>query len=358
MSSTASVETQVASETVAKRVWSGTRRFRPVLVLLIVLYIYMAVTQTGFFTTSNMENLATSVSVLWVASLGMTFVVLSGGFDLSIGAVGALAAYFMGKVLEAGMPPGAAIALGIVSGGLVGAAINGMLIGVLRLSFFVVTLASMTALTGVVNLWSNTQTITLTSPTIVNIGVGHFVGIPIAVWIMVGTLVLLLFLQHRSYFGRDVLAVGGNFDAARLSGIRTERTILAVYAISGALAALGGIIIAARIGGASPEVDNNLPLQAAAAVLIGGTTLTGGAGGLGGTAIGVMFIGVLQNGLSIAGVQSFWQQVITGVILVSAVLFDTLQSRNRQRWSRRFGRGAHKLGKSPKILTPDQEGPS
>jgi ribose/xylose/arabinose/galactoside ABC-type transport system permease subunit len=135
---------------------------------------------------------------------------------------------------------------------------------------------------------------------------------------------------RSTYFGRDVYAVGGNRDAARLSGINVGRTIMAVYAIAGLLAALGGVIQVARIGAASPLVGGTIVFDAAAAVLLGGTSFAGGIGGMTGTVVGVLFLGVLQNGLSVAGVQSFWQQVITGVILIAAVLIDQVK---RQGWA-------------------------
>ncbi len=141
---------------------------------------------------------------------------------------------------------------------------------------------------------------------------------------MIVTFVIALYVQHRTYWARDVYAIGGSVVAARLSGIRTSLILMSVYGLSGACAALGGIIATGRIGAATPQPDPNLPLQAIAAVLLGGTSLLGGQGGVGGTALGVLFIGILQNGLSISGVSSFWQQVITGVILVAAVLGDRI----------------------------------
>jgi ribose transport system permease protein len=307
--------------------WAGTRHFRPVLVLVVVLFIVFSITQSDFFDRRNLENMLTAVSVLWVVSMGMTFVTITGGFDLSVGAIAALVGIFLGKMLnDVGAPAGLTVVLAVLMGTLIGGIINGGLIGRLNLSFFVVTLATMTGLTGVVNLWSKTETETIVSPLISRIGVERTLGVPTPIWIMAIVFVVALFVQRRTYFGRDIYAVGGSMTAARLSGIRTARTVMLVYAIVGGCAALGGIIGAGRIGAATPQVNIDLPLQAAAAVLLGGTALAGGAGGVGGTALGVLFIGILQNGLSIAGVQSFWQQVVTGVILVAAVLGDRVSA--------------------------------
>lgn len=310
-----------------QRLWAATAGFRPVLIILVVLVAFFSLTQDGFATSTNFRNLLTGVSILWVISIGMTIVLISGGVDLSLGAIMALSGLFLAKILEAGVTPVSAIALAIVFGALVGGLINGVLIGGLGLSFFVVTLASMTALTGVVNLWSDATTTFVREPLIINIGMGSIAGIATPIWIMAITLALALYLQHRTYLGRDIYAIGGSRTAAALSGIRVGRTSILVYALSGACAGIASLIAVGRIGSASPMVDNVIALNAAAAVLLGGTSMMGGVGGVGGTVFGVLFIGVLQNGLSIAGVQSFWQQVITGVILILAVFGDRVSAR-------------------------------
>jgi ribose transport system permease protein len=304
------------------RGWRGTRQFRPVLALLILLTVGFAVSQSSFATWANVQNIFTSVAELWVMAIGMTFVLISGGVDLSVSAIAAFVGIFLAKMLGLGVPGGIAVLLTIALGALVGAGINGTLIGKLGMSFFVVTLASMIALTGVVSVWTGTQSYYVSSPIITDIAINHVLGVPTPLLVMLALLAVAGFVQRRTYFGRDVYAVGGSVIAARLSGIRTSRTLVAVYALSGACAALGGVIAVGRIGAASPQVDSTLPLQAIAAVLLGGTSLTGGAGGVLGSALGCLFIGVLQNGLSIAGVPSFWQQVVTGAILALAVLGD------------------------------------
>lgn len=311
---------QLEAPALRARAFAATERYRPVLVLLVLLIVALSITQSGFATVANAKNLLTAVSVLWVVSMGETFVLIAGGVDLSVAAVGSLVGIFLAKLINLGVPGGFTVVIAIAFGTIVGGVINGGLIGGLGLSFFIVTLASLIGLTGVVNLWSNTQSFIVTAPALNIIGINNLAGIPVTIWFMAGTFLLCLFLQRRTYFGRDVYAVGGSVVAARLSGIRPTRVLFAVYALCAAFASLGGVITVGRIGAASPQVDTTLPLQAAAAVLIGGTSLTGGSGGVEGTALGVLFIGVLQNGLSIAGVQSFWQQVVTGVILVAAVV--------------------------------------
>lgn len=312
----------------AIRSWHATRNFRPVLVVLVILFVVFSVTQDAFLTRSNLQNLLTSSSITWVAAMGMTFVLISGGFDLSVGAVAALCGVAMAKFVGLDLGGGVALVLTLIVGGLIGGGINGFLIGRLRLSVFVVTLATLTALAGVVNLWTGTTSQYVTAPIVGDISVNRIAGVPTAIWIMVAVFLTCLFIQSRTLFGRDVYAVGGSEAAARLSGIRTSRILIAVYAFMGVCAALAGVIAVGRVGAASPQVENTLALTAIAAVLIGGTSLTGGVGGVGGTAMGVLFIGVLSNGLSLSGVPSAWQQVVTGAILVIAVLADKADIRS------------------------------
>ncbi len=307
--------------------WRGTRQFRPVLVLLVVLVIALLLTQPSFHSGSNLQNLLAGVSVLWVVSLGMTFALLTAGADLSVGAIATLSGVTLAELMQHGLPGYLAMPVVVVAAAALGAAVNGVLIGYARVSFFVVTLASMTALTGFVNLWTGGESAFVKDRSVTAIGAYAIAGLSIPAWIMIISMVIALWLQRQTYFGRDVYAVGGSLIASRLSGVRGGRTLALVYALCAGCAAIGGIIAVGRIGVAVPNVDGNLALQSIAAVLLGGTSLMGGIGGVGGTVLGVLFIGTLQNGLSLAGLPSFWQQVVTGVILVIAVLSDRIVHR-------------------------------
>jgi ribose transport system permease protein len=308
------------------RLWDATRTFRPVLILLVVLCVFLSVWQDAFLTTVNVQNIATSVAVLWLIALGATFVQLSGGIDLSSGAVAAIAGICLTKLLAAGLPDPLVVALVVAFGVALGSIVNGILVGVVGLNVFVVTLASMTAITGAVSLWSGTHSTFVFSAFVNRLAVDPFVGLATPIWIMAVSFLLFLFVQTRTYLGRDIYAIGGSVTAAKLSGIRTARTLLIVWGIAGGMAALAGVIAVGRIGASAPQPDNTLPLNAIAAILLGGSALTGGMGGVGGTALGVLFIGVLQNGLSLSGAPTYWQQIVTGVILVAAVLGDRLQA--------------------------------
>ncbi|MBS1879397.1 MAG: ABC transporter permease [Actinobacteria bacterium] len=304
--------------------------FLGVLLILIVMFVYFSVSSSSFLTSANINSMLTGVSILFVVSIGMTFAMLSGGIDLSVGSILALSCILFGKLAnQAGIPIGLVIVLTLVAGAMIGGFLNGGLIGKIGLSFLVVTLGSNILLRGVVNLWSNTKTEQIISPFLEGFAFNKFLAVPYPVWVMIVVLALSLYVLRSTYFGRDVYAVGGNADAARLSGINVGRTIMIVYAITGLLSALGGVITVSRVGAASPLVGETLIFEATAAVLIGGTSFKGGAGGVTGTAVGVLFLGVLQNGLAVSGVQTFWQQVVTGTILILAVLIEKFRSEER-----------------------------
>ena len=310
---------------------AGQQRFFAVLVLLVVVFTFFAVTQDRFFTSANIDALLTSASVLWMVAIGLTFVMLTGGFDLSLGSQLALAGIALGWFFNKwGMPVVAAVALTLALGLVVGAAINGFLIGWLGLPFLVVTLGTLTLYQGLVNLWSQTKTTQVISPTLDSLAFDHVLGLPVMVWLMLAVFLVAVFVQRSTYFGRDVYAVGGSADAARLSGVHVPRTLIAVYGIAGLLAALAGVIQVARIGASSPQVGGTVIFDAAAAVLLGGTSFAGGLGGVGGTAVGVLFLATLQNGLSVSGVPSYWQQIITGLILIAVVSLDKAQREGLQ----------------------------
>jgi ribose/xylose/arabinose/galactoside ABC-type transport system permease subunit len=313
------------------------QRFFAVLVLFVALFVVFTLTQERFATSANIKALLTSAAILWVVAIGLTFVMLAGGFDLSVGSMLALTSIGLGAfVNDWGLPAVVAVLAALALGAALGA-FNGILVGKLGLSFLVVTLGTLILYRGFVNLWSDTRTEQVLSSFLDSLAFDSFLGLPFPVWLMAGTFLVALYVQRSTYFGRDVYAVGGNADAARLSGIKVARTIIAVYAISGLLAGVGGVLQTARIGAASPQVGEAVLFDAAAAVLLGGTSFAGGIGGVGGTAVGVLFLATLQNGLSVAGIASYWQQIVTGGILLVAVLLDRVQREGGAALLRRAG---------------------
>jgi ribose/xylose/arabinose/galactoside ABC-type transport system permease subunit len=315
-----------AGRRAALRSFSTSSQFVGVLVLLIGLFIAFSVTESRFFTAANLRVMLTGVAILWMISLGLTVVMLTGGFDLSLGSMLGLSGFiFVGFYLKLGLPALVAVVLTVAAGGIIGGGVNGFLIGRVGLPFLVVTIGTLSLFQGITYLVSGGQTTSLTSSLLDSIGFGTALGVPYSVWIMIGTLLVALFVLRRTYFGRDVYATGGNPKAARLAGVSVTRTLVAAYAFSGMTAALGGVLQDAFISAASPVGAGTIIFDATAAVLLGGTVLGGGIGGVGGTVVGVLFLGVLQNGLALAGIQAAWQQVISGTIVVVAVLFQQLQ---------------------------------
>jgi ribose/xylose/arabinose/galactoside ABC-type transport system permease subunit len=302
-------------------------QFIGVLVLLVCMFVAFSLTETRFFTAANIRVMLTGVAILWMISLGLTVVMLTGGFDLSLGSMLSLAGFiFVGFYVNLGLPALLAVILTVVAGGIIGGAINGVLIGWVGMPFLVVTIGTLSLFQGVTYLVSNGQTTSLTSSLLDAIGFSTALGVPYSVWIMIGTILASLFVLRRTYFGRDVYATGGNPRAARLAGVSVTRTLIAAYAFAGAMAALGGVLENAFISAASPVgAGTTILFDATAAVLLGGTALGGGIGGVGGTAVGVLFLGVLQNGLAIGGISGSWQQVISGTIVIIAVLFQMVQ---------------------------------
>ena len=310
------------------KAWEGSRLYRPVLIVVVVLFVFFSIWQPGFFSSLNLQNILTSIALLWIVAMAHTLVLISGGFDLSVSAILAFCAIFMAKMLEANIMPGVLVlVLTLAVGALLGAIFNGIFVALFRLSVFVVTLASMTTITGIILIWTKTRSTYVTSPITELISIRSFFGIQSPIYIMVVVFIVFLYIQKRTYFGRDIYATGGSYVAARLSGVRTERTLILVYALIGASAGLAGAIGIGRIGAATPQVEMGIALNSVAAVLIGGTALGGGSGSVVGTAFGCLFIGILQNGLNLIGVESSWQYVVTGVILLSSVLGGSVGGR-------------------------------
>jgi ribose transport system permease protein len=306
------------------RAFRGSRRFLGVLIALVIMMLIFTFTQNRFLTGTNMLLILRSMSVLFMVSIGNTFVLLTAGFDLSVGSVLSLAGIMLAFMIGDHWNPWLAMFLTMAATAGLGGFVNGMLIGVGKLSFFVVTLATLSLFRGITFVWSQGFTKTVASNPVATIGDGKIAGVSVPVLIMIGVLLVSLVVLHYTRFGRAVYAVGGNREAARLSGINVGAVIVTVYAISGLLAGLAGIIQTGRLGAAAPVAGTGVELSAAAAVLLGGTSFSGGSGGVGGTLVGVLFIGVLRDGLGLSGVSAFWQDIVTGIILIAAIAIDRI----------------------------------
>lgn len=313
-------------------VWAHGRvkNFLGAAIALVVLIVLLATTEPTFVTTGNLKNVLVTNSSLMIVSVGMTFVMISAGFDLSVGAMMAGAEEVLYQLVRAGVPAVAALVLVAVAGFLIGALVNGLFIGALGINFFVVTLGTMTLLYGLVDVVTNGASETIQSSTLTRLGNGTLWGVPMPVVVTIVVVALGGAVLRWTAYGRSIYGAGGNREAARLAGVRVPLVLMSVYGIAALCGALAGLIQASRLAAATPTDGSSIALISGAAVLLGGTSLFGGSGGLTGTVVGVAVIGVLGNGVNLLGVSNFWQDVVTGAVLLGAILLDRLQRRGQQ----------------------------
>ena len=301
-----------------------------IFIALIVLCIVLSVVSDNFLTSRNIINVLRQTSINGILAIGMTFVILTRGIDLSVGSVVALAgvvsASFGTTSATAGIAGGPYIAavpmiVGVLTGIAMGS-LSGVAVARFTVPAFVATLGMLSAARGLTLIYSGGRPIPALTDGYRWIGTGDIAGIPVPIILFALVFAAAHFVLTRTRFGRHVYAVGGNPHAAKVSGLPVRRIRFAVYAISGALAGIAGMVLAARTGSALPQAGVAYELDAIAAVVIGGTSLAGGIGRVSGTVIGALLIGVMNNGLDLLGVESYYQQVIKGGLIVAAVLLD------------------------------------
>lgn len=293
-------------------------------IALIILMAVITIINSNFLTANNLLNLLLQVTSNALIAFGMTFVILTGGIDLSVGSILALSSALTAGLLGSGMPVTLAILISLILGCILGM-MNGLLISYGKLAPFIVTLATMTIFRGATLVYTNGNPITkgLSDTFLFQfLGQGYIVGIPFPVIIMFIVFIVLYVLLHRTAFGKSVYAIGGNEKAAYISGVKLNKVKIIIYSISGMMASISGLIITSRLSSAQPTAGASYEMDAIAAVVLGGTSLSGGKGRILGTLIGALIIGVLNNGLNIIGVSAFWQQVVKGVVILIAVLID------------------------------------
>lgn len=313
---------------------------------LVVLVIAFSVASSAFLTSGNLVILCKHVAVNSLLAIGMTFVVLSGGIDLSVGSIAGLSGMVAGVLIHEGVrlgplaigphPPVALVVLIALGVGAAVGALNGFLVARMKVAPFIVTLGTLYACRGVALLLSNGATF----PDLAGedgtgafgfLGAGALFGLPTPIYLMLIVGAAAAFLSGRTPFGRHVYAIGGNERAAVLAGVPVARVKTLVYVLSGVCAALAGLVVASQLGAAHPATGQSFELGAIAAVVLGGTSLSGGIGTIGGTLLGAFVIGVLDDGLVLLGVSEFWHMVVKGAVIVVAVLLDRLPRRARAR---------------------------
>jgi ribose transport system permease protein len=291
------------------------------LVGLLILCIVISFITPRFLSITNIKNVLTQVSVNAVIAIGMSFVILTGGIDLSVGSILAVSGAVAASIIKSTGNVFLAVIVAITIGCVIGL-INGALVSKGKIQAFIVTLATMTIFRGVTYVYTNGTPISGLGQSFSAIGNTMVLGIPIPVIFMIIVFGIGFYILSQTRYGRYLYALGGNEDSARLSGINTSKIKTLVYVISGATAALSGIIVTSRIGSASPNAGVGFELDAIAAVVLGGTSLAGGEGSVVGTIIGALIIGVLNNGLNLMNVSPFYQAIVKGLVILLAVMVE------------------------------------
>jgi ribose/xylose/arabinose/galactoside ABC-type transport system permease subunit len=303
------------------------RRFGTLIGLLLLCAVLWMLTP-HFLTVSNLLNIVQQTAINAIVAAGMTFVILSGGIDLSVGSIVALSGVVLGSLLHLDLPVAmsllAALAVGLACG-----LLNGVLVSLGRLPAFIATLGMMSVARGAALVFTEGRPVSGFDEAFRWIATGSIGFVPAPVVLMLVVYALAHLVLTRTTFGRYVYAIGGNQEATRLSGVAVRFHTTVIYGVSGLMSAIAAIALTARLNSAQPIAGLMYELDAIAAVVIGGTSLMGGEGSLGGTLVGALIMGVLRNGLNLLGVSSFLQQIVIGGVIVGAVLVDTILKRQR-----------------------------
>jgi ribose transport system permease protein len=307
-------------------------------VILLLLIAGLALISEHFLTFENLRNVLRQISVVAIVASAVTLVMIAGGLDLSVGGVVALSGVVSALLAVGGIPIPVAFAAGIVTGALVGF-VNGFLVVQMGLNSVIATLGTLYVARGVASLMTGGVPVHNVPPGYSTIGTGFVAGVPIPVLVMLVVVAVFAVLQRATLLGKFAIAIGSNFEAARLAGIRVNAVRMVLYVLSGTMAALGGILISSRLSSGQPTAALGLEFDVIVAAILGGVSLAGGEGSVIGTLIGALILGVISNGLNILGVEPFWQTILQGVILVVAVSIDIVLQGSGRRLLRRLRGG-------------------
>ncbi|MBN9017694.1 MAG: ABC transporter permease [Rhizobiales bacterium] len=302
---------------------SDRQRLQTVVTLLVLLLMIAAFSflNPRFLTLTNFQNVARNTAPLIISASAMTVVMIARGLDLSVGSVLAASSVVAATLAVQGVPLPLAFLAAILLGCLIGFA-NGAIIVKMRVSPIIVTLGALNIARGLAYLITPSAILVGLPRNWGSIGTSSIGPFPMPILLAVLVVAIYAFVTRRTKFGKHIYAVGGNEEAARLSGVNVERTLITLYVLSGAMAALAGLVLSTRVGSGDPNIGVGFELEVIAAVIIGGTSLSGGEGRILGTVIGAVIVGVLSNGLNLSGVEPFWQYVAQGVVLIAAVVVD------------------------------------
>ncbi|GMA41714.1 ribose import permease protein RbsC [Mobilicoccus caccae] len=313
------------------------KKYAIVFILIGFVVLLAFLTGGSFLQTRNLLNVIVQVAPIGIIAFGMTFIIITNGIDLSVGSTVALSAVIACSLAQIVTPtsmypnmPALPIILPVLVGILVGAAtgfVNGFLVSFFKIAPFIATLGMMTAARGLALIYTDGRPISGLAPGYNAIGQGSILGIPVPVILLVLCAILAHILLNYTRFGRHTYAIGGNEQAAHVSGINIARVRLWIFTFTGALAGLAGIILSARIGSGNPQLGNMMELDVITATVIGGTSFNGGVGTIWGTIVGALIIGVINNGMDLLNVSPFWQLVVKGAIIVVAIIIDERKNR-------------------------------
>ncbi|MCD1264472.1 ABC transporter permease [Shinella sp. AETb1-6] len=294
--------------------------------LLLALWVALGFATNAFWSPNNISNLLRQGAMTAILAVGQTFVIITAGIDLSVGAIVGFTSVIVAWLLQAGVPLWAAIILTLLMGVAIGA-FHGF--GIVRMGLppFIITLATLTSLRGIGLLITNGSTISITHEGFTNFSRADFLGIPSLFWMVILVGIPAFIFLHLSRFGRYLFAVGSNKEAARLSGVNVDRTIYLAYILSATCAAFVGLLLASRIGIGNATQAEGWELQAIASSVIGGTSLFGAVGSVHGPLLGAFILATINNGANLLNVNSFWQRIITGLLIIVIVYFDQLRRR-------------------------------
>jgi ribose transport system permease protein len=304
------------------------RREAGIFFALVGLVILITGFQPNFIDRRNLFLVSRQIALTAILALGVLFVILTGGIDLSVGSTVGLSGFLCGLAMAAGLHPLLAIVVGLLTGAIVGA-VNGTIVAFVGVTPFIVTLGMLGVARGAVLVLKHGDSVREISKAFIAFGNGSVLGISVPVIILLIIAVECYLVLGRSVFGRQVFAIGGNEKAAALSGINTRAVKFLTYVLSGVLSAVTGILFVARFQSAQADAGKGMELDAIAAAVIGGTSLMGGEGSVAGVLLGAIIMGVIRNGLVLMQVSSYWQELIIGTIIVLAAILDVIRSRKR-----------------------------
>ena len=296
------------------------------LALLVLLWVILSVATQSFASGNNISNLLRQGSMIAILAVGQTFVIITGGIDLSVGAVVGFATVIAAMLINAGVPVFIAILLTLLVGVAIGM-FHGFGIVKMGLPPFIITLATLTSLRGIGLLMTNGNSISINNDAFQEFSRNSFLGVPNLFWMVIMVGIPAYIFLHHSRWGRYLFSVGSNAEASRLSGVNVQRTIYMAYTLSGLCAAFVGVLLASRIGIGNPTQAEGWELQAIASSVIGGTSLFGAVGSVHGPLLGAFILATINNGANLLNVNAFWQRIITGVLIIVIVYFDGLRRR-------------------------------